>query len=689
MNRFSCFASMLVAVASCQAAMPELPLMPMPAHVERHEGALTIDNDFHVGLCGTGNAAFTRTLSRFTDRIVAETGLVLITPVMSDCTHATLTIQTQRFIAMPALGDDDSYKLEITPKSAQLTAATSTGVLRGLATFQQLIASAQSGFAVPAVSIDDHARFSWRGLSLDVARHWIPLEVVERNLDAMAAVKLNVFHWHLSDDQGFRVESKVFPKLQGEGSDGHFYTQEQIRHTVAYAAERGIRVIPEFDIPGHATSWLVGYPELASAPGPYQIERKWGIFEPVIDPTRESTYRFLDRFFAEMAPLFPDPYFHIGGDEVLETQWKASPAIQQFMQANGFVSSKQLHAHFNRRVNALLMKRGKKIVGWDEILNPDMPPGTVIQSWRGQESLAAAARGGSRGLLSFGYYLDHMSPASFHYANDPLSGDAKNLTPEQSSRILGGEAAMWTEYANGETVDSRLWPRLAAIAERLWSPAEQTDVISMYARLAPVSQKLQWTGIKHLAAQKPMLDRIAGDRVGFVLSDLANSVEATGIDDRASARRYTSLIPLNRLVDASVAESELVRSLISDVHAVLAAPGVDQSAEHRLRIAFATWRNMPGSLAPLAGGSELAAETVPVAETLAALGATGDKALDCVVTHQPPPAGWVDSQKPLLESASKITAEVRVAGAEVVRALLEALGNSTANAPVVSGSASR
>jgi hypothetical protein len=211
----------------------------------------------------------------------------------------------------------------------------------------------------------------------------------------------------------------------------------------------------------------------------------------------------------------------------------------------------------------------------------------------------------------------------------------------------------------------------------------------MYARLSPVSRKLQWTGVKHLSTQQPMLDRIAGDRSGFVLSALASSVEATGIDDRAPARAYTSLVPLNRLVDAAVAESEWVRSLASDARSVLAAPGVDQPAEQRLRAAFATWQNMPGPLTPLAAQSGLAAETVPVAETLAKLGATGAKALDYIVTHQPPPAGWLDSQKPLLESAPKVTAEVRVAGAEVVQILLDAFGNSASNAPVVSGSARR
>ncbi len=187
-----------------------------------------------------------------------------------------------------------------------------------------------SDFQAPAVHIEDHPRFPWRGLMMDVSRHWMPVDVVKRNLDAMAAVKLNVFHWHLSDDQGFRVESKRFPKLQELGSDGNFYTQDEIRQVVEYARARAIRVVPEFDIPGHTTSWFVGYPELASAPGPYKIERTWGIFQPTMNPAREETYQFLDAFIGEMAALFPDPYFHIGGDEVEETQWKQSASIQAF-----------------------------------------------------------------------------------------------------------------------------------------------------------------------------------------------------------------------------------------------------------------------------------------------------------------------------------------------------------------------
>ena len=174
------------------------------------------------------------------------------------------------------LGEDESYRLEITPQQARLTAPNPLGVLRGLETFLQLVEPGPKAFQVPVVDIEDHPRFPWRGLHLDVSRHWMPLEVVKRNLDGMAAVKLNVFHWHLSDDQGFRVESKRFPKLQELGSDGLYYTQDQVREVIAYARDRGIRVVPEFDMPGHTTSWLVGYPELASAPGPYQIERQMG-----------------------------------------------------------------------------------------------------------------------------------------------------------------------------------------------------------------------------------------------------------------------------------------------------------------------------------------------------------------------------------------------------------------------------
>ena len=286
----------------------------------------------------------------------------------------------------------------------------------------------------------------------------------------MAAVKLNVLHLHLSDDEGFRVESKRFPKLHEMGSDGLYYTQADIRTLVDYARDRGIRVVPEFDMPAHSRSWFVGYPELASTPGTYKIE-PGGVYT-VIDPTQDRTYKFLDKFIAEMAKLFPDAYFHIGGDEVNGKPWDNNPKIQAFMHSHGMKNNQDLQAYFNQRLQKILSKHHKIMVGWDEILRPDLPKNIVVQSWRGQESLATAAQQGYSGLLSFGYYLDLMWPASRHYAVDPMSGAASSLTPEQKNRILGGEACMWGEWISPENVDSRIWPRTAAIAERLWSPQD-------------------------------------------------------------------------------------------------------------------------------------------------------------------------------------------------------------------------
>ena len=344
----------------------------------------------------------------------------------------------------------------------------------------------------------------------DVGRHFIPLDVLRRNVDGMEAVKMNVFHWHLSENQGFRIESKKFPKLHELGSDNLYYTQDEVRDFIAYARERGIRVVPEFDMPGHSTAWFVGYPDLASGPGPYQIERKWGVMDPAMDPTNEKTYKFLDDFIGEMAKVFPDHFFHIGGDEVNGKQWDANPKIQEFKKAHNIADNKNLQAYFSQRVQKLVTKHGKAVVGWDEVFIPGVPKDIVIQSWRGQASLAEAASQGYRGILSNGYYIDLGWSAARHYAVDPMGGAAANLTPEQQKLILGGEATMWSEYVNAENMDSRVWPRSAAIAERLWSPQSVTDVASMYARMHAESARLELLDLTHHSYYRSMLQRIAG-----------------------------------------------------------------------------------------------------------------------------------------------------------------------------------
>ena len=411
---------------------------------------------------------------------------------------------------MQELGEDESYRLDISSSGARLTAPNTLGVMRGLQTFLQLVQTASAGFAVPAVSIEDSPRFPWRGLMIDVGRHFIPLDVLKRNLDGMAAVKLNVFHWHLSENQGFRIESKKFPKLQGMGSDGLYYTQDEVRDVIAYARDRGIRVVPEFDMPGHATAWFVGYPELASGPGPYQIERQWGVFDPAMDPTKEETYKFLDTFIGEMAGAFSRPVF---SHRRRRSEWQGVGCESKNSGVHACPrpeNNNDLQAYFNQHVQKIVAKHGKTMVGWDEILRPDLPKDIVIQSWRGPDSLAQAAKQGYRGLLSSGYYVDLMWSAERHYLADPLSGAAANLTPEEQKRILGGEACMWAEYVSPENIDSRIWPRTAAIAERLWSPQQVRDVNSMYQRLAVVSSWMDGLGLTHNSSYAPMLRRIAG-----------------------------------------------------------------------------------------------------------------------------------------------------------------------------------
>src|SRR5213075_3447858 len=380
------------------------------------------------------------------------------------------------------------------------------------------------GFSVLVATIDDKPRFPWRGLLIDSGHRFVHISAIKRNLDGMEAVKLNVFHWRFADNQGFHIESKKFPLLQEKGSGGFYYSQDEVREIIAYARERGIRVMPEFDIPGHSTSWLVGYPEIGSAPGPYKIERGAGIFEPALDPTREQTYKFLDTFLGEMAGLFPDEYMHIGGDENEGKQWDRNPQIQAFMKEKGIKDNHALQAYFNQRILKILQKHHKKMIGWDEILHPDLPKDAVIQSWRGPASLAEAAKKGYNGILSAGYYIDLILPASQHYLPDPIPADS-SLTPEEAKHILGGEATMWGEWVSPETIDSRIWPRTAAIAERLWSPRSVTDIEDMYRRLSAVSRQLEELGLTHERNYGMLLRRLAASDNTASLRALASIVE--------------------------------------------------------------------------------------------------------------------------------------------------------------------
>jgi len=626
-----------------------LALMPQPAHIVQGVGQFPIDGSFSVALEGYKEARLINARERFLETLTRETGIPFQQEEPAD--QAKFIIHTSGpSDSVQRPGEDESYHLSVTATGAQLTATNPLGVLHGLQTFLQLVKITPQGFAAPVVTVDDQPRFAWRGLMIDVGRHFMPVEVIERNLDGMEAVKLNVFHWHLSENQGFRVESKLFPLLQKDGSDGLYYTQQQVRGVIEYAQERGIRVVPEFDVPCHTTAWFVGYPQLASGSGPYKIETRWGVFDPAMDPTREGTYQFLDRFIGEMTALFPDAYFHIGGDECNGKEWDANPHIQAFKQAHGLKDNAALQSYFSAKVQKLVTAHHKIMEGWDEVLQPDTPKDVVIQSWRGPTALAAAARQGNRGLLSTGYYIDLNQSAAQHYLADPLGGEGASLTAEQRERILGGEATMWSEFVTSENVDSRIWPRTAAIAERLWSPQEVRDVESMYERLAVVSQKLQHYGLHHLSSTDLMLQRMSGEGDPLYLKVLAAVVQPPEGYERGQLKQYDAATPLNRLVDAVPPESERGRRFADLTKAIIAGRASPEQWQEE-RDWLVLWRDNDAKLQPLLATSDLTAELVPVSRTLSQVAVIGLKALDDLPGHRAIEGAALQNNLQILKSA--------------------------------------
>ncbi len=630
----------------------DLNVMPLPAKMQPGSGSLKIDGGFTLAFEGFRDARLDRAGERFLTTLRHQTGLVFGHGA-TDPAKAILLVTTDHDSKpVQELGEDESCSLEITPAGAKLHAANTLGALRGLQTFLQLVSVSPNGFVVSAISIQDQPRFPWRGLMIDVSRHFIPLPVLKRNLDGMEAVKLNVFHWHLSDNEGFRVESKKFPKLHGEGSDGQFYTQEEIRELIVYARDRGIRVVPEFDMPGHSTAWFVGYPELASGSGPYQLERKWGVFDPAMNPTDEKTYKFLNEFIAEMAKLFPDHYFHIGGDEVNGKEWDSNPKIQEFMKSHNIKNNVELQTYFSQHVQELVVKHGKVPIGWDEILVPGVSKNIVIQSWRGSDALAAAAKGGYRGILSNGYYIDLGWSAARHYAVDPLGGAAANLTPEEKERVLGGEATMWSEYVNWENIDSRVWPRMAAIAERFWSPQTTTDLPSMYTRMEAESTRLEWLGLTHRSYQRPMVERMAGPVPAAqvnALYEVAQALEPVKDYNRESTpgEEPTQLKPLNRMVDAVHPESEVSRQFSVAVDQFLAGSCKDAGKAAALRAQLSDWAAIDSQMQPLLQTSALVQDAAPASAAFSQSAELALTALDRIAQGLPLP----DSLKKLQTDA--------------------------------------
>lgn len=668
MRALSMFAAAFLVCATSAAALPvETPphdLLPVPARIAWQPGRLVLDGGLVLVRRGAADPRIDAALRRTAERLTR-----LGVPQTTGPRAATLSIEAAGpGRSVQALGEDESYTLSVTAAGARLAAPNPLGVLRGLETFCQLVRAEDGRLHLPAVAIEDRPRFAWRGLLLDCCRHFMPLPVVKRNLDALAAVKMNVFHWHLTEDQAFRIESRRFPRLHQQGSGGQFYSQEQVREVLAYARQRGIRVVPEFDLPGHTGAWLLGHPEVAASPGPFEPIRKWGIFDVSLDPSREEVYAFLEEFLTEMAGLFPDQYLHIGGDEVRGRDWNENPKIQEFLYAHGLRDNHALQAYFNGRISAVLARLGKRMVGWEEILHPDLPKGTVVQSWRGAASLGKATEAGFDGLLSHGYYLDHMQTAAFHYAVDPLPLDAK-LPPATQARVLGGEACMWSEFVSPENVDSRIWPRAAAVAERLWSPVETRDIPDFYRRLDRQSQRLEALGLSHRASYLPMLERLAGRHPLAPLKVLADVLEPVKVYMRPNVRLYTTETPLDRLVDAVRPESDPARAFRQQVDRFLAAaPAWGRGDE--IRASLIVWRDNHAALDPMVAASPKLAEVRSLSRDLSTLGGLGLVALERVGSQRSPPVEWMEKAERVLDAARTPRGELEIAVEPALRKLV-------------------
>jgi hexosaminidase len=690
------------------AASGDLSLMPLPSSITRGDGALIVTP------AGGAPSTFTYSYGQMHDarlESAVKRKLILLGRTCGGDVlrstidhpggpHPSLLINVAApGEAVQTIDEDESYRLQVTPEGATLTAPNDLGAMHGLETLLQLATMQGGACVLPTVTISDAPRFRWRGFMLDVSRHFEPVSVIERTLDGMAAAKLNVFHWHLSDDQGFRAESKKYPRLTEVASEGQFYSQDQLREVVAYAHARGIRVVPEFDMPGHGSSWILAYPDLSPKAHLSTLPVVYGMPTAVLDPTRKSTYKFVDGLVEEMGSIFPDAYFHIGGDEVQGEAWLADPDIAAFMKKKGFTKPAELQAWFNQQLEEILKKHNKKMIGWDEILDPALPKNIVIQSWRGEASLADGARQGYQGILSAPYYLDAQKSSAQMYLADPIPADT-TLTPEQQKLILGGEICMWAEQLNGETVDSRLWPRSLAIAERFWSPQGDRDVSDMYQRLRVNSLKLEDLGLRHISGPQTLRRSLLLQTHPEALDVLASVLEPVDFHTRSQTQHTNGWTALDRFVDAVVPDPASRQQVAGELDAIagnVTVPpptGLDLSGDvpqgavpapevafRRLRERFLSWQTAQTRLLEEVQQTPRLSDAGIRAQQLGELAGVGLSALAYLESHTAPPPGWQAQQMAVLDAASQPAALVRFTVLHSMRKLVLAAGQIGGKAP--------
>ena len=626
--------------STAQIKKEQLNLMPWPQSVVLNDGNFALTRNFKVNITGNPNPRIFGGVTRFLRRLDGRTGIFFeqgFITKLNEFPSAQLQINCTKSGKI-GLYEDESYHLDIKQNQITINATSDLGALHGLETLLQMLQNNSTSFYFPNSQISDFPGFTWRGLMIDAARHFQPVDVIKRNIDGLAAMKMNVFHWHLVDDQGWRIEMKKHPKLIDLASDGMYYTQEEIKNIVKYADERGILIVPEIDVPGHGSAILTAYPEIGSkvitltggtsekniqgtAIATYGVERNAGIFSPTLDPSNPKTYQLLSELFDEVCPLFPGAYFHIGGDENEGKDWDANPKIQAFKKKNNLTTNHELQTYFTMQLVPMLKKHGKQLMGWEEILTKNMSKEAIIHSWRGPnegvvagQSLVDAVKKGYKTVLSNGYYIDLMYPIASHYLNDPMPKSA-DLTAEEKARILGGEATMWTELTTPSTIDSRVWPRTAAIAERLWSAEDITDVANMRKRLETVSFRLEELGLTHIRNKAVILRNIANNQNIKSLNEFANVCEPLkGYTRNKGGTEYQMYSPFTLFADACTPDAKDALAFDEAVTQYLA----NKTPENKAKVAgfLNKWIAVNKGLVELSSNAPLVQPILPLSKKL-------------------------------------------------------------------------
>ena len=533
-------ASQILAREVGAQATPEqstISVIPRPVRVTPSEGRFQLRAETVIWT-DRASAPVGRQLARYLE---PATGFTFV--VRTAGTPPARSIVLRHDASLARLGPE-GYLLEVRPGGITARAPHAAGLFYAVQTIRQLLPVdilreapiADVVWSMPAVTIEDFPRFRWRGGHLDVARHFMPKEFIKKYIDLLALHKLNTFHWHLTEDQGWRLEIRKYPRLTEVGAwrretligrqraypdstlwrfdgerHGGFYTQDDAREIVAYAQARFITVVPEIEMPGHAMAAIAAYPELGVTGQPVQVATRWGIFSDILN-AEPSTVSFMQDVLTEVMEIFPSPYIHIGGDEAEKTKWRASPRIQERIRELGLRDEDELQSWFIRQMDEFLTARGRRLVGWDEILEGGLAPNATVMSWRGTKGGIEAARSGhdvvmaptthtyldyyqSRDTLQEPLAIGGFLPLDSVYAFDPLPAE---LEPQFAKHVLGGQGQLWTEYMKTpKQVEYMAFPRMSALAEVLWIPRERKDLGDFRQRLGSHARRLEMLDVNY------------------------------------------------------------------------------------------------------------------------------------------------------------------------------------------------